>query len=257
MNRGCWILLSLFFLVLIAPGGAQSDEIIADLSDHEIELRYSFAGRDLLLFGAIDHEGTRADAAPYDVVVVVRGPDSVLIVRKKEKIAGIWVNQAAMIFEAVPGYYALASSRELTSITSQAVLSENKIGFDNLGFRKTNPNTAERTAFSDGLIRNKINNGLYISEESGLRLMENTLFQARIHFPANVPVGHYQASIYLFRSGELVASQETPLEINKAGFSRAAYTFANEHPALYGALAILIALMAGWIVGILGRERLG
>ena len=41
---------------------------------------------------------------------VVRGPEEPTVVREKAKIGGIWVNDASMIFENAPGYYAVAAS---------------------------------------------------------------------------------------------------------------------------------------------------
>ena len=68
------------------------------MSQRQIEIAYSFTGAELLLFGAILYPGGRLpdDDKPTDIVVVVKGPTQSILVREKEKIAGIWVNAARL-----------------------------------------------------------------------------------------------------------------------------------------------------------------
>jgi hypothetical protein len=68
--------------------------LVPDVSQRNIEIAYSFTGAELLLFGAILYPGGRGPAAarPTDIVVVVKGPTQSILVREKEKVAGIWVN---------------------------------------------------------------------------------------------------------------------------------------------------------------------
>ena len=53
-------------------------------------IEWNFTGANIFLFGAIEGE-ISPDNKP-DVIVVVRGPEKPLIARKKERIAGVWVN---------------------------------------------------------------------------------------------------------------------------------------------------------------------
>ena len=70
---------------------------------HLIAVTAGFVGTKLLLFGAIDDEG--------EVAVVVRGPEGPMVVRRKERVAGIWINRAQARFAPVPLFYWVATSR--------------------------------------------------------------------------------------------------------------------------------------------------
>ena len=73
-----------------------------------------FTGTNVLLYGAIDKKG--------DIVVIVRGPTERVIVRRKDRIAGVWVNRDKMEFGGVPAFYAIASNRPIDEIASPALL---------------------------------------------------------------------------------------------------------------------------------------
>src|SRR5204863_4416033 len=55
------------------PGEAQP-RLVPDVSQEHIEIRYSFSGAELLLFGAILYPGGQTPARPPDIAVVLKGP---------------------------------------------------------------------------------------------------------------------------------------------------------------------------------------
>ena len=62
--------------------------------------------------------GGRAPAEgdkPADIVVVVKGPTQSVLVREKEKVAGIWVNADRTRYRSAPSFYAIASSRPISA----------------------------------------------------------------------------------------------------------------------------------------------
>ena len=89
--------------------------LVPDISSRSVEIRYSFTGAQLLLFGAILYPGGRAPARPADIVVVLRGPVEPIVVREKQKIAGIWMNADSNRFRSAPSFYAVASSRPIAA----------------------------------------------------------------------------------------------------------------------------------------------
>ncbi|HZD25991.1 MAG TPA: TIGR02186 family protein, partial [Alphaproteobacteria bacterium] len=108
----------------VARNQASAQPLVADLSDHLIAVTTGFSGAKLLLFGAMDpQEGG-------DIVVVVRGPLRDLVVRRKDRIAGVWINNDAVEYRRVPSYYHLASTRPLTEIANAHVLAGLQIGLD-------------------------------------------------------------------------------------------------------------------------------
>lgn len=247
--------LAIALALLAAAGPARPQELVTDLSDYEIELRYSFTGQELLLFGALKG-GAPALAPGFDIVVVVSGAEKAYMVRRKERVLGIWVNTDAVTFNRVPGYYSIASTRPLGEIAPGAVLESLMLGPQHHMHEPNPALTAEQlAAFGHGLIVDRAEAGLYRVSTEAMPVIDGTLFKARFFFPSNVPSGSYEASAYLFREGVLVSRATRAIRIDKAGFERAVFNLAHRHPALYGLTAVVIALLAGWLAGIATRRR--
>ena len=61
-------------------------------------------------------------------------------------------------------------------------------------------------------------------------------------------------TVYLIREQEVVSAQTTPLLVSKAGFGADVYEFAYNHSAAYGAIAVIIAVVAGWLASLVFRK---
>lgn len=239
--------LVVFVLALSQATTAARAQLVADLSEHLIAITTGFVGTDVLLFGAIEGSG--------DVVVVVRGPLRPETVRRKTRFAGIWINEREMVLNNVPSFYVVASSRPLPEILSPVARMRHEIGFDVLQFapkRAAPPSEVEE--FRRALIRNKQRDYLYLEETGKVSFLGPRLFRTRIHFPSNVPTGTYTAEVFLVRDGGVVSAQNTPLVVGKVGFGAELFDFAHQRPALYGILAVVVALTAGWLAGVAFRR---
>src|SRR5215470_5410900 len=116
---------TLLLVALLAPQVCAAEEqsrpeqVQSDISMREISIQSNFTGVEIVLFGSIDFSKAPApDEKPYDVIMVVRGPDRPLVVRRKERIAGLWMNGDSKTFSAVPGFYAVLASRPFRAIAS-------------------------------------------------------------------------------------------------------------------------------------------
>ncbi len=245
MRRVLAFALMLTGAVLARPTWAQP--LIADLSDHLIAVTAGFSGTDVLLFGATDGAG--------DVVVVVQGPEQSITVRRKDRVAGIWLNQDSLSYDRVPSLYFVASNRPLAEIAPATGLARHRIGVEHILLQPSERDTAEmETAFAAALVRNKQAQGLFSHAPGQVAFLGGQLFRADISFPANVPTGTYTVTVYLFREGRLVGAQTTPLIVSKIGIGARIYDFAQQQAALHGIAAILMALLAGWLAGAIFRR---
>ena len=232
-------------ICLETPVNAQS--IVADLSTREVDISTGFTGAELLLFGATEGLG--------DIVVTVAGPRRDEIVRRKEWVAGIWVNGASVTFDKAPAYYRTAASKPLDEIASPEVLSKLQIGSNRINLFTRSQRTAENIlTFRNAFIRAKQRQALYSEDISNIKIIRGRLFRSTIPFPVNVPIGIYQVTVHLFKRGQHVSSETTPLTVHKVGLEAQIYDFAHDHAAWYGAIAIAIALMAGWLAGVIFRR---
>ena len=96
--RNTAIVLS-FLGAIFASWPAQADQLVTDLSEHQISIRSNFTGTEILIFGAIEAENPTDLVTERDIVVVVTGPEGPVTVRRKDRIAGIWINYDAVRFE--------------------------------------------------------------------------------------------------------------------------------------------------------------
>jgi uncharacterized protein (TIGR02186 family) len=228
-------------VVLTLSASSRADSLVADLSQHLVGITTGFSGADVLLFGAVEDQG--------DVVVITRGPDRPVVMHRKSRILGVWVNTASMTFERAPSFYSIASSRPLEELAPATMLARHEMGIEHLRLElaraKASPNVAAE--WRDGLIRNLQRLGLYGTSVRNVTFLGNRLFRTRITLPANVPTGIYQVQVFLIRDGRVISGQTTPLSVSKVGGEAVVFDFAHNQPPLYGLIAIVLALVAGWL----------
>ncbi len=242
------VLLVLVAFVLLS--GARDPILVPEVSQHEIRLRQGFTGTELLLFGAILRpDGTRA-AAEYDIVVILKGPTQSIVVREKQKVAGIWVNADSTEFRSAPSYYAVASTKPIAEIVDEKTAAIYELG---LSWLQLSPigtiDPEEQVRFASGLVDLNQRHGLYREDSVGVSVSEQVLYQARIFLPSSVPIGTYTAETLAISKGRVVASASSSVEVKKLGFERAVADFADESAVLYGILAVVISVSMGWIAG--------
>ena len=236
----CLAALSVLALAFALLGPwARAQPLVADLSSHLVPITTGFTGKEVLLFGAVEGEG--------DIAVVVRGPEARTIVRRKDKIAGVWANRDSMTFAAVPTFYATATSRPIAELAPEPILQRHQIGIERLRLApETEAAPARLESFRAALIRNKQRDGLYKAEPGKIAFLTGRLFRTDVVFPANVPTGAYTVEVFLIRDGAVVSAQTTPLVISKVGLGSEVFQFAHRYEVAYGLIAVAFALMAGW-----------
>ena len=241
------ILLSIAVLFLAMPGAAQTP-LVADLSDHQIQITTGFVGTDVLLFGTVE--------ADSDVVVVVRGPEEETTVWRKGRYAGIWVNDRRVVFQRVPSFYAVRSSAPLGEIASDITRMRHGMGAEFLRLRSSEDEISETdfATFKTALIRNKQREGLFATDGEDITFLGGQLFRTRLHFPANVPTGFYDVEVFMLQDGRVNHAQTTPLIVRKAGLGADVFYFAYNYSAVYGVIAVLLAVAAGALAAFVFRK---
>lgn len=226
-------------------------------STSEIAITSDFRGADLTVFGALANADELFLAiGQYDVIVTLEGPRDYATVRKKERVAGIWINTESMTFEQVPESYSMASTRDIEAIDEAPSLNSIGVGINHLALNPTGyvGNAVNLSEFRDAYRRLKLSSGLYQRDTSGVRFVSSSLFRATLRLPANVPDGVHTVNAYLFKSGELIHERELPLRVVKTGLEQAITDAAHNRPVAYGFLCVLIALITGWGASLIFRK---
>lgn len=242
------VLLALIALLMLT--GARDPILVPEISQHEVRVRQGFTGAELLLFGAIlTPEGSRA-ARDHDVVVVLKGPSQPIVLREKQKIAGIWINAAATEFRSAPSYFAVASSRPIRDIVDDKTAAIYELGLPWLQLSPSDTiDPGEQERFAAGLVDLRAREGLYRQAEGGVSVSEQVLYQARMALPSNVQVGTYTAETFAIFRGRVVASATSRVEVRKLGFEGMVADFARDNGFLYGLLTIALSIFMGWLAG--------
>jgi len=231
-------------------------KLVPDISSRRIEIRYSFSGAQLLLFGAILYPGGRVPKDPADVIVVLKGPVEPILVREKKKIAGIWMNADSNRFRSAPSFYAVASSAPVRRLVDERTAAIYELGLQDLQLSPGGgalPDKERR--FESGLLDLRKRQGLYAENPHGVEISEGVLYRARIIIPSQVPVGTYTAETFLVSDGKVIAAATKEIEIGKSGFERYVALAARRHEFLYGLAAVLLSLGLGWAAAMAFRRR--
>ena len=170
------------------------------------QIQYSFTGEELLLFGAILYPGQRLPDDRADIVVVLKGPVRPVVLREKQRIAGMWVNASSIRLRTSPGFYAIGSSRPVDKLVDERTAAIFELGLKNLSMSPTGFSEAKKLErFEAGLVDLYRRMGLFYENPSAVEITEGVLYRARIPVPARVPVGTYRAETYLISKGRVLA----------------------------------------------------
>jgi uncharacterized protein (TIGR02186 family) len=235
--------------------GATEPKLVPDVSHREIQIRYSFTGAELLLFGAILYPGGRVPTDQVDIAVVVKGPVQPILVREKQKVAGIWMNVESERFRSAPSFYAVASSRPLSELVDERTAAIYELGLQNLQLSPgAGASLEERRRFEAGLIELQQRHQLYFEDPEGVEITGGVLYRARVNIPARVPVGNYTAETFLIRNKRVVAGAVREIRIEKLGFERFVATVADRWSFTYGLVAVMVSLFLGWSASAIFRR---
>ena len=180
-----------------------------------------------------------------EVIITVEGPSTPLVIRKKDHVAGIWLNRGAVKITAAPSFYAVASTKPVADIL---------LPTEDTKYHITIPQTidpaaapsAEQAPYIEALQRIRQASGSFVLAPDSVLLLRQSLFRTDISLPANLVEGPYMVRIFLTRGGEVVDMQESQIDVQKAGLERTLYRLAMEQPLIYGLLSLLMAMVAGW-----------
>ena len=255
-------LLSLFalFALCATPGAAQNpavipgpvpleERILTGSAQDEVAITATFSGSELFVYSAIARGRflSVGEGRP-DIIIVVRGPSSPVMVRKKDRVGGVWMNRKAVRIAAAPSFYAVAATAPLDEILEPLDDFTYRISIDRAVLVAGIPfsSAADPASFGDALIRLKRQSELYRYSPFGVTLKGGTLYQARFRMPANIVEGDYEVRVFLLRDGHVKDQARLALPVRKQGVERVLYTAAHETPLIYGVLTLFTALFFGW-----------
>jgi uncharacterized protein (TIGR02186 family) len=246
-------------LAFLAPllVAAEKPVLVPDISARQVQIRYSFTGAQLLLFGAVVYPGGRPPDRQVDIAVVLRGPYQPILLREKQKLGGlIWVNADSNRFRSAPSFYAVSSSRPISELLDERTAAIYELGLHNLQLSPGGGALPEKERrFEAGLLDLRSRSGLYQENPHGVEITGGVLYRAAITIPSQVPVGTYTAETFLIDRHKVIAAATRDIQINKSGFERTIAVAARRHRFMYGLTSVVLSLGLGWAAAAAFRRR--
>ena len=193
------------------------------------------------------------------VVVKLTGDDESIVLNKKERKALFWLNVAKDTVIHAPSIYILACTNNLNKLCTREDLEKEMLGYESLKgiieFRSNLPLTGEEFSEFINLKEHKgcynINNNAVIKSDAGGK----QVLQAYLDIPSFIPVGEYEIVVYCFQNGKLADKSFAALSVKKTGLPLFVSNLAIEHAPLYGILAIIVAMSAGVLIGMIFTKK--
>lgn len=243
--RGIWRLFAVSMMFLSAPVMA-TESIVTGLSQNRVQITTDFDGSDILVYGAVKRDAP-APKGPMDVIVTLEGPSSPLIVWRKQKVMGIWLNSASVQIANAPSFYAVTATGPIEDILTQA--DDLRFGITlarRINTKEISVNTMDFPEYTEALRRIRTKDNQYQVTANTVQLLDDTLFRTDFALPANVTEGNYKVRLFILRAGQVVDSQERFINVRKTGLERDLYNLAHQQPLIYGLLSLVMAAVAGW-----------
>ena len=219
-----------------------------DVSEDVIGISSAFSGRHVTLFGLQKQQG--------DIVIIVRGPALNKVIREKNNVLGLWLTTKSVHFVGVPGYYSVAASTDLTSLTDIATLKKNQIGLDFLSIRPDKETAyPSLKRYQDALIEKHQLESLFVLRTESLTYITDELFKTKLWFPSNIPVGEYTINAFLFKDQKIIGKDNINMTIKREGFNASLKDFSLQSPWLYALTTIILALLSGWLATVILRRE--
>ena len=243
-----------FGLLLAGAQSLTAESVVAGLSHDNIGITASFNGSEILIYGAVKRESPFPNEKPLHVIVTLEGPSETVKIRRKSREMGIWVNTDSVIVGAAPTYYSIATTGPFEEILDPTVDVRERIGIPLAVRAFSGPiEVSDARPFTQALLRIREGEGLYSLNEGGVHLVEQTLFRADFKLPSNLIEGDYKTRIFLLRGGQLVDRYQAAIYVRKVGLERWLYMLSQDYAALYGLLALALAVFAGWAAAAIFR----
>lgn len=244
-----------FSILCLFATHALAEDLVSGLSQDQIQITSNYAGSDIVVFGDIESAETLPSSSNRDVVVAVRGPDADFAVRRKARVAGVWLNHDKITLYGMPAYYYVASTRPLSRIAPANTRAQYQFGLS-----QVTPNGESTRSLKKGepfrlaAIHLRERQKLYAEAPAGVEFLGYSLFRVHVPIPANAPRGEYTVQVYLLRDGAIASAQTTPLFVDQIGLERRLYNFAHDRPFYYGLATAAMAMLLGWASSFLFRR---
>jgi uncharacterized protein (TIGR02186 family) len=247
------LVLTLFFVLAAwhtgVAGAVEPIEIKVDPDRVDMDLSYN--GCSVSISGGI----------PSDAEVLVRivGPANDLKLKRKGRALGLlWMNMGSLEFHHAPSMFLLFPSVALSVSAKEHPPQWRGLG---LGFEAlkrqidVTGSETDKEAVLDEFIKLKENAGLYGEIDEAVRYGNTTggmkSFTCVAALPSGLPQGVYTIEAFAMKDNVVLARGTERIKASQTGIVAGMTSLAFNHGTLYGIIAVLVAIVAGLLTGLI------
>ena len=256
LNRGR-LASPLLFLALCAQASALEPSKV-QVVPSRVEMGTFYGGAKVHVAGVA--------SAGNKVIVVVRGPSTAEVFNKISHVGPIWVNTGKVTVSGVPSLQLIFTSQPLQTCLNAAALDRYQLDLDSLKKRMQIESKApDKDRIAEDFLAFKARRATYRITSGGVQMGASNqgelAYRLDFEMPRSAKPGQYRVSVLECRNGDVARQSEVEMDLVEVGFPALIARLAKEQAPLYGILAIIIAMLAGFgidfIVSRIFKRRAG
>jgi uncharacterized protein (TIGR02186 family) len=247
------LIVGLVCMAGLPRGAVAAAELQATLQPNEILMGASYDGQSIAVTGTL----------PADAVALIRvtGKMEHNHLKQKGRALGIlWMNQGSVEISHVPRVFQLYLSEAVQA--QSPVKSLQRLGLDTIREQAeiVSKNGDKDELFAE-FVKLKQKAGLYGTIPDAIGYEQTSAgvksFHCTLSMPSDLPPGDYTIEVFAIRDDTVVAQAAQALIAKETGMTAFISSLAFQHGTLYGVLAVLVALIAGLLTGIVFKGGKG
>lgn len=224
------------------------------LTPELIEMGAFYNGAQMRIEGMVE-DGSK-------VIVVIRGPNVTEVFNKKERVGPIWVNSGKVHISGVPSLFLRFGSGPVNAILDREDIEKYQLDEDAIKKQmQVEPNVVAREIIQANYLKLKTQEGSYQVINDGIKMGSpgeaGTHYSVEFLWPKKAPPGSYDVKVYECRGGTVVRQASAPLNVVEVGFPARIALLASERASLYGAVSVIVAMLAGFGIDFLATRVFG
>lgn len=172
---------------------------------------------------------------------------------RKGRRGGLWLNVGEIDFHGAPSLYMVISTNPKLL---EAAGAAEPWGYPSLKTRVTLSGLvqdSQRDEFFEQFLKLKESEGLYTIFPEALKKSPAAgglvPVQGEFRLPINVKPGSYEVCLSVIQEGRITGKEYGKIQVRMVGFPATIATLAYQHGAIYGILAVVIAVVTGFAIG--------
>lgn len=198
------------------------------------------------------------------LVLVVKGSLAKEELQKKRRAGPIWINGGKVFVSGAPRLFLRFSSTPVEGILGREALEQYQLDERAIAGRLVvEPTGPDDRIISENYFKLKKQQSVYVITESTVRVTRNpggrATFSLEFPWPKKAPPGLYDVHAFECGEGRVLNVDSKQIRVVETGFPAWLARLATEKASLYGAFAVLVALLGGFgidfLASLLGKRQ--